>query len=85
MAEGVYFRTLHKMSFPRIAVTDRERDRELRTDMSFRNRYQQRHHKEHSIIEELPINMFSDFITSDALHLFDLGVTKRYIKFKSFK
>lgn len=77
MAEGVYFRSLHKMAFPRIAETDREREMELRTDERFRNRFQSQHHKEYSILEELPIDMVRDFIISDALHLFDLGIVKR--------
>lgn len=77
MAQGVYFKQLRKMAFPRIAVTDRERETELRTDERFRRRFQSQHHNETSLIEELPIDMVRDFVTSDALHLFDLGIMKR--------
>lgn len=77
MAEGVYFKRLNRMAFPRIAVTNLERETELRTDERFRNRFQPSHHKESSILEELPIDMIRDFVTSDALHLFDLGIMKR--------
>lgn len=78
MAQGIYSRALRKMSFPRIAITDDERKKELRTDAQFRDRYQpEHHHDERTILEELPINMIEAFPTSDALHLFDLGITKR--------
>lgn len=77
MAQGVYFRTLRKMSFPRVAITDDERKKELRTDAGFRNRYQPEHHHTTSILEQLPIDMIKSFPTSDALHLFDLGIMKR--------
>lgn len=77
MTQGIYFHSLHKMSFPRIAVSNQEREKELRTDERFRNRFQPQHHKEYSILEELPIDMVRGFPTSDALHLFDLGITKR--------
>lgn len=77
MAQGVYCRTLRKMSFPRIAVTEDERQKELRTDTNFRNRYQPEHHHFKSVLEELPIDMVKAFPTSDALHLFDLGIMKR--------
>lgn len=77
MAQGVYFRQLRKIAFPRIAVTDREREKEFRSDERFRNRFQPQHHNEYSILEELPIDMVCDFVTSDALHLFDLGIMKR--------
>lgn len=77
MAQGVYWQKLHKMSFPRIAVTENERQKELRTDANFRNRYQPEHHHLKSILEELPIDMIKSFPTSDALHLFDLGIMKR--------
>lgn len=78
MTQGVYFHAAHKMSFPRIAVTNEERKNELRTDERFRSRMQPEHHKEFSILEHLPIDMIRSIPTSDALHLFDLGVTKRY-------
>lgn len=75
MIRGSY--SNNKMSFPRIAATDREREEELRTDENFRIRFQQEHHKEFSIIEELPINMVTQFPTSEELHLFELGIIKR--------
>lgn len=78
MAQGVYSYTLRKMSFPRIAITDDERLKELRTDSNFRNRLQpEHHHKIRSILEEIPIDMIKAFPVSDSLHLFDLGITKR--------
>lgn len=77
MAEGVFSHRLHKMSFPRIAITEEQRKHELRTDDLFRNRYQPKHHQSRSILEDLPIDMINAFPTSDALHLFDLGIMKR--------
>lgn len=65
------------MSFPRIADSVREREKELRTDDKFCGRFQREHHKEFSILEELPINMITDFPTSEELHLVDLGISKR--------
>lgn len=58
------------MSFPQINCA-------LRTDSSFRNRVDKKHHKEYSPLEELDIDMVASFPTSDPLHLIDLGVTKR--------
>lgn len=52
-------------------------DCELRTDESFRQRIYPNHHKEWSVIERLQIDMIRDFITSDPLHLFHLGVMKK--------
>lgn len=79
MAEGVYFRLDKggKISYPRIAITENERKRELRTDANFRSRFQPTHHHTKSILEDLPIDMVKSFPTSDALHLFDLGIMKR--------
>lgn len=77
MTGGVYFREKHKMSFPRIAVTNGERQAEFRTNESFRSRLEPQHHHMRSILEDLPIDMVSAFPTSDALHLFDLGIAKR--------
>lgn len=79
MTEGVYSHSKKKMCYPRIAVTDRERDAELRTDARFRSRYQPKHHAELSALEELPIDMIRSFPTSDSLHLLDLGIMKRYL------
>lgn len=77
MAEATYYRSSRRMSFNRIAVTDVERERELRTDEGFRNRFQPEHHIGYSLIENLPIDMIRGFATSDSLHLLDLGVMKR--------
>lgn len=58
------------MAFPRI-------DAQLRTDYSFRNKFDEDHLKETSPIEKLPINLIDTFPVSDALHLLDLGVMKK--------
>lgn len=60
----------HHMSFPRI-------DASRRSNASFRNREDEDHHKEDSLMEELSINMVEDFPVSDALHLLDLGIMKK--------
>ncbi|XP_011704909.1 PREDICTED: uncharacterized protein LOC105460162, partial [Wasmannia auropunctata] len=65
IAEGQYFTEGHHMSFPRI-------DAELRTDVSFRNRLDEDHHKEISPLEELPIDLINDFVVADSLHLLEL-------------
>ena len=54
------------MSFPRI-------DEPARTDVSFRDRIDQDHHKMDSIVENLPIDMIKDFVVAYSLHLLDLG------------
>lgn len=64
------------MSFPRVD--------QLRTDHNFRfpqrgNDAETNHHKEYSILQELPIDMISSFPTSDPLHLLELGIMKTYI------
>ncbi|GAB0100954.1 uncharacterized protein DMENIID0001_170700 [Sergentomyia squamirostris] len=51
-----------------------------RTDETFRMRSDPKHHKTTSPLEELPLNMIKDFPVGDALHLIDLGVTKRLLK-----
>lgn len=48
-----------------------------RTDVDFRARSIPKHHKEKSILENLPINMIDDFVTSDDLHLLHLGIMKK--------
>lgn len=60
----------NRMSFP--VLND-----SLRTNESFRNRSQAAHHKEYSILEELPINMVDCFPVSDSLHLIEHGVMKK--------
>lgn len=77
MIKGVYSRAERKMTFPRIAVTDDERNNQLRSDERFREQYQHEHHHEHSILELLPIDMIKCFPIADALHLIDLGIVKR--------
>lgn len=81
MIQGVFDRRLRKMCFPRTAVTEHERRNELRTNETFRNRAQPEHHSGWSILETLPIDMISQFPVADALHLFDLGITKRYMQY----
>lgn len=51
----------------------------MRTNESFRKQEQIKHHQTKSLIEEINDNldMVADFPTSDALHLFDLGIMKR--------
>lgn len=77
MAKGVYSHQFRKMTFPRIAETDHERERELRTDDLFRRRFQPEHHQLRSLLEDLPIDMIRDFPVSDELHLLNLGIIKR--------
>lgn len=60
------------MSFPRINA-------DKRTNISFRNRTNPEHHRENTILEELPIDMIDAFITSDSLHLLNLGIMKKCI------
>lgn len=68
---GIYFKKTFRMSFPHI-------DDVQRTDESFRERFQEEHHQQYSILEELPgLDMIKDFITSDSLHLLDLGLMKK--------
>lgn len=69
---GRYFKQVHRMSFL-------HSDCEMRSDKSFRDRTHQSHHKENSLIENLPIDMVLDFKTSDSLHLLHLGVMKKCI------
>lgn len=67
---GKYCREKRRMAFPQTNVP-------LRTDATFRARSIPQHHRENSIIEELPINMIDDFVTSDSLHLLHLGIMKK--------
>lgn len=64
------------MSFPRVG--------ERRTDNNFRFPQkdvdsEEKHHKEYSILQELPIDMVTSFSTSDPLHLLELGIMKKYV------
>nr|CAH7767570.1 unnamed protein product [Callosobruchus chinensis] len=58
------------MSYPKINCP-------RRTDESFRNETDTDHHKQHTPLKELPINMVGDFIVADSLHLLDLGIMRR--------
>lgn len=60
----------NRTSFPRI-------DCPKRTDLDFRNRTIQAHHREFSPLEKLPIDMVEDFIIADDLHLLHLGIMKK--------
>lgn len=77
MVQGEFF---NRMSFHRIAVTNDEREREMRTDERFRQRYQPEHHVQRSVLEDLPIDMVVQIPVADSLHLIDLGVMKRLEK-----
>lgn len=70
---GKYDKTARTMSFP-IINADR------RTDQMFRQRTDPHHHKENSLLEQLPINMISTFRVSDTLHLLHLGVMKKCLQ-----
>lgn len=72
-AQGVFDKVLRGMSFPNINGT-------LRNDDSFRSQRQPNHHKTKSLIEKLPVDMIRDFITSDPLHLLELGIMKKYLR-----
>lgn len=50
-----------------------------RTNSDFRNRVIAAHHKEYSLLENLPIDMIDDFIIADELHLLHLGLMKKCI------
>lgn len=60
------------MSFPNTSAAKR-------TDSSFRLRQQkEHHHSERSVVERLhSVDMVRDFPIADALHLLELGITKR--------
>lgn len=78
MTKGIFSKEAHRMSFPDIS----ERPR---TDENFRNPVDEdeaetRHHKEHSIMQYLLVDMIKAFPTSDCLHLLDLGVMKKLVK-----
>lgn len=72
-----YYRSAHHMGYPRIVTNDIERQRELRTNENFRNRFQPQHHLATSVLEMLPIDMVKAFSVSDDLHLLHLGMMKR--------
>lgn len=61
------------MSFPQI-------DCNRRTDESFRDRVDDEHHQIDSCIELLPIDMVSDFVIADPLHLLELGMMRKLLR-----
>lgn len=62
------------MSYPQI-------DCSRRTNDSFRNKLNSEHHQKYSCIELLPIDMIKDFIIADPLHLLELGIMRRLLKY----
>lgn len=50
-----------------------------RTDENFRSQTDGEHHREKSILEELPIDMVEQFPVSDSLHLLHLGIMRRLL------
>ena len=50
----------------------------LRTDQSFRGRYQPEHHNGRSSLEDLNVDMV-DNVPNDGMHLCDLGVMKKLL------
>lgn len=76
LTEGKFSNVAKRMSFSKIGE-------DLRTNHNFRNpvracKAQTEHHKEYSILQELDIDMITGFVTSDPLHLLELGVMKKY-------
>lgn len=67
---GEYSYISHTVYFPKTGC-------DLRTDEGFRSKLYGSHHKTHSPLEDLPIDMVEDFPVGDSLHLIDLGVMKR--------
>lgn len=70
---GEYYRETRRISFPRINCVKR-------TDAGYRSRINNEHHREYSLLEELPIDMINHFVTSDSLHLLHLGIMKKFLK-----
>lgn len=55
-------------------------DAPLRNDSDFRARVYEGHHKHDSILESIiGLDMVNDFPIGDALHLIDLGISKRFL------
>lgn len=72
-AEGEYNYDFNCMTFPEISAP-------IRTDTEFRSGTYGSHHKNKSILESvIGLDMIRDFPIGDALHLIDLGVTKRLL------
>lgn len=73
VTEGEYCHEYRTMIFPEI-------DAPLRTDADFRARVYEGHHKTDTILEEIDgLDMINHFPIGDALHLIDLGITKRFL------
>lgn len=54
-------------------------DAEPRTDQSFRNKDDPLHHKVTTPLLDVPMDLVLDFPVGDALHLFHLGLMKRFL------
>lgn len=48
-----------------------------RTDESFRQRVDEEHHRQTTLLEKLSVDMVADFPVADSLHLIDLGIVKK--------
>lgn len=71
--EGEYSHIFRTMIFP-------DTNAPLRNDGDFRARVYEGHHKQDSILESIVgLDMVKDFPIGDALHLIDLGITKRFL------
>lgn len=76
---GIHFATSHCVCYA-------EFNSPLRTDESFRQRIDPRHHRENSPLEDIQLNgqpfldMIQCFPTSDPMHLLEEGVMKRNFK-----
>lgn len=71
--EGEYSHLFRTMTFPDIEAP-------LRSDSNFRARVYEGHHKHDTILESIVgLDMVNDFPIGDALHLIDLGITKRFL------
>ena len=67
---GEYDRQGHHMFYASV-------DAPLRTDTSFRQKSDPDHHKGDTPLQNLPIDLISDFPIADSLHLIDLGIMKK--------
>lgn len=70
IVNGTYYHKQRRISFAHINLRER-------TDADFRKRVDPDHHKTDSPLERLPIDMVTDIVTSDPLHLLHLGIIKR--------
>lgn len=72
ITKGTYSFTANTMIYPDCKAP-------LRNDKDFRNNVYTGHKRSSTIIERLPIDMINDFPIADALHIIDLGITKRFL------